>query len=54
MSEKEAAKQSAKQVIYLVGSSHNGVDGEKRTVDAERAAELVAAGAARYPDNYAG
>lgn len=53
MSEKEAPK-SGKQVIYLVGSSHNGVDGEKRTVDAERAAELVAAGAARYPDNHAG
>ena len=49
-----AEKKPERQVIFLVGSSHNGANGDRREVDPERAAELVAAGQARYPDSYDG
>ena len=37
------------QVIFLRGSQRGGKDGDRRTVDAETAALMVAAGTARYP-----
>ena len=44
----DAAK-SDSQVIFLVGDSRGAKDGDRRSVSPERAAELVAAGLARYP-----
>ena len=49
MTEKKQTK-SAEVSIVLVGPSHNGEHGEVRSTDAETAANLVAAGAARYSE----
>jgi len=47
---KEAPKaQPEQQVVFLRGSQRGGQDGDRRTVDAETAALMVAAGTARYP-----
>ena len=39
----------SKQQIIMVGDSRGAKSGEKRSVDEERAAQLVAAGLAKYP-----
>jgi len=50
VSPKEAPEaQSETQVVFLRGSQRGGEDGDRRTVDAETAALMVAAGTARYP-----
>jgi len=41
----------AKRQIVLIGKSWNGEHKERRSVDEERAAELVRAGLAKYPPN---
>jgi hypothetical protein len=43
------AVMSDKQQIILTGKSYGGKRGDRRTTDADRAAELVAAGLAQYP-----
>lgn len=43
-----------KQVVFLLGPSHNAEDGARRTVTVEKAASLVERGLARYPANYKG
>ena len=49
MSAKEAPKAPETQVVFLRGSQRGGKDGDRRTVDTETAALMVAAGTARYP-----
>jgi hypothetical protein len=49
MADKNKNGPEDKQVIFLVGASHNGKNGERRTVDAATAERLVRQGAARYP-----
>lgn len=46
-----ADKSDDKQVIYLVGPSRGGKDGDRRTVDKATAERLVGSGVARYPAN---
>jgi hypothetical protein len=46
------AEKPAKQVVFLVGASHNAKDGQKRLVSPEVAKSLVDRGLARYPANY--
>lgn len=41
----------AKQQIIMVGKSRGATAGERRSVDSERAEELVRAGLAKYPPN---
>lgn len=38
-----------KRVVFLVGASHGGKNGDRRTVDPATAERLVRQGAARYP-----
>lgn len=45
------AKQD-KQVVFLVGPSHNGKDGDRRSLSPEQAKSLVDRGLARYPANH--
>jgi hypothetical protein len=42
-------KAPEKVVVFLVGNSRGHKHGDRKTVDAKRAADLVAAGLARYP-----
>ena len=44
--------QKDKQVVFLVGPSHNAKDGAKRVVSPEQAKSLVDRGLARYPANH--
>jgi hypothetical protein len=39
----------SKQQIIMVGNSRGAQDGDRRTVDAKRAEDLVRAGLAKYP-----
>ena len=50
MTEAKKSTKSSEVSIVLLGPSHNGQHGETRTTDAETAANLVAAGAARYSE----
>lgn len=42
-------KAPEKQVIFLVGKSRGAKHGDRRSVDPDRARDLVDAGLARYP-----
>lgn len=48
----DAEKKVEKQIVFLVGPSHNGNDGDRRSVSPEVAKSLVDRGLARYPANH--
>lgn len=47
----DAPKAPSKQVVFLVGKSRGAEHGDRRSLDAEEAEQLVSLGLARYPDS---
>lgn len=43
------AGRGSKQVVFLIGASHDGQAGQRRTVTPDEAESLVRRGLARYP-----